>query len=159
MKPRQEYICEEKLVKTENADVKREEMKETQKEPPFIKIYLDTARMFQGIKGINLNILISFCYYITYSNADKNQMQITFNKINKQEIAKTCEISVDMVNKNIKKFVDNGIFFKTECRGVYTVNPFLLAKGKWRNVQEFRSQFDFVDGEWTKQKEIKPKEN
>ena len=129
------------------------------KEPPFIKLYLDEVSNFQKIKGINLDVLLSFCSYITYCNESKNQMQITFNKINKTEIAQKCGISVVMVNKNIKKFVDGGIFFKTDCRGVYIINPFLLAKGGWKNVKVIREQFQIVGSKWEKKKEFSSEDN
>ena len=30
-------------------------------------------------------------------------------------------------------------------RGVYIVNPYIIAKGKWENVKKLRATFDFIE--------------
>lgn len=134
-----------------------EVVKTVEKEPPFIKLYLNTMLEFQGIKNISVDILISFCNYITYAN--NKQMEIYFNKRNKEEIAKNHKMSVSMVNKYITKCIEANIFFKTDCRGVYLVNPFLIAKGEWKNIKLLRTEFDYCNGTWTLKKGISENEN
>lgn len=125
-----------------------ESVKTTQKEPNFVKIYVDTILTFKGIKNISSDFLLSMCRYISYANDDKKQMQIIFNKIIKQQLADDCKISIDMVNKNIKKCVNAGILFKTEYRGFYIVNAFLFARGEWKNIKSLQAEFDFISGHW-----------
>lgn len=114
---------------------------------------------FSGLKNFPTNVLISFSSHITYANAKKEQMEIFFNKRNKGQIAKECNISVSMLDKYIKKCVDAGLFFKTDCRGVYKLNPFFLAKGEWGNIKELRAEFDFTGNKWTYTKKFEEEEN
>lgn len=125
-----------------------ENLKVAQKEPDFIKLYLNTMATFSGLKNFPTNVLMSFSNYITYANSRREQMEIAFNKRNKEQMADECNISVSMLDKYIKKCVDAGVFFKTDCRGVYKLNPFFLAKGEWNNIKELRAEFDFIDNKW-----------
>lgn len=123
-------------------------IRSVQKEPNFIKVYLDTMMAFNGVKGIPASVLISFSNYITYANTNMQQMEISFTQRNKKQISEELGISVDMVRKYITKCVENGVFFKSEFRGTYIVNPWLIARGEWKNITQLRAEFDFMDGKW-----------
>lgn len=30
-------------------------------------------------------------------------------------------------------------------RGVYIVNPYIIAKGKWNDIKKFRTTFDYIE--------------
>ena len=62
------------------------------------------------------------------------------------------------VERYVKKSVDNGLLFRTNYRGVYEVNPFMIAKGKWESIKKLRANFDYVDGKWTRIIEYKDPE-
>lgn len=70
------------------------------------------------------------------------------NKISRNAIAKYCDISESMIAKYIKRCVDATILFKTDARGIYEVNPWLIAKGKWENIKELQASFQFIKGKW-----------
>lgn len=134
-------------------------VKTSQKEPDFIKLYLDTMLTFKKIKGISVDIIIAFSRYITYANNEDKQMQIILTKAVKEEIANELKIKMNMIDKYIKKCVDAGIFFKTKYRATYTVNPFLIAKGEWKNIKSLRAEFNFNDGSWSYIKGISENED
>lgn len=55
-----------------------------------------------------------------------------------------------MTQKYIRRCVAKGVIFTTRDRGVYEVNPWLIAKGKWAHIKELQANFSFVDGKWTR---------
>ena len=60
-----------------------------------------------------------------------------------------------MCNKYIKIAENNGILFKTGDRGVYEVNPWMIAKGKWENIKKLQTEFEYVNGKWRRTIEYK----
>lgn len=135
-----------------------EEIKTKSKEPDFVKIYLNTVMSFNGIKNITSDFLLLLCNYITYANNDKIQMRCILNKMIKEEMAQQLNIKINMIEKYIRKCVDAGILFKTEYRGTYIVNPFLFARGEWKNIKSLQTEFDFVNGTWKYVKKFKTRE-
>lgn len=63
-------------------------------------------------------------------------------------MSENYDISISMINKYIRKMVEYGVLFKTEERGTYDVNPWLIARGEWKNISQLRTEFDFVNGKW-----------
>lgn len=118
-----------------------------EREPNFVKLYVDTMKAFNGAHDIPTDVLLAFTKYITYANGD-TQQQIYLPKPIKQQISNDVGISVSMIDKYIKKMVDAGVLFKSDCRGFFIVNPWLIAKGDWKNISKLRAEFDFVDGTW-----------
>lgn len=135
-----------------------EEIKTKQKEPDFVKIYLNTIMTFQGIKNISSEFLICLCNYITYANDEKTQMRVIINKMIKDEMSAKLDIKINMIEKYIRKCVESGILFKTEYRGTYIVNPFLFARGEWKNIKSLQTEFDYANGTWKYTKKFKTKE-
>jgi hypothetical protein len=125
-----------------------EEIKTIQKEPDFIKLYLNTVLTFNGIKNISIDFIMLLCNYVTYANDDHTQMKVVINKAIKDEMSKALDIKTNMIDKYIRKCVDSGILFKTEYRGTFVVNPFLIARGEWKNIKSLRTEFDYVNGTW-----------
>lgn len=70
------------------------------------------------------------------------------NKTTRRAIADYCKCGDNWTAKLIKASVDNGILFKTEDRGTYEVNPWLIAKGRWENIKALQANFEFVSGKW-----------
>lgn len=135
-----------------------EEIKTKAKEPDFVKVYLNTVMTFQGIKNISSDFLICLCNYITYANDEKTQMRVIINKMIKDEMSIKLNIKINMIEKYIRKSVEAGILFKTEYRGTYIVNPFLFARGEWKNIKSLQTEFDFINGTWKYTKKFKTEE-
>lgn len=147
-----------RIIDVNTGEIIREEseiIKTQQKEPDFIKIYFNTIMHFNGIKNISADFLILICNYITYANNKKEQMRCVLNKMARDEISKELKVTSSMIDKNIKKCIDAGILFKTDYRATYIVNPFLIARGEWKNIKSLQTEFDYINGTWKYIKQFK----
>ena len=118
-------------------------------EPDYIKLYYRTMLAFNQIEGLSLNFLLSISKFIEWAN-DGKPMFITLNKRVKGEIQNDCELKSAQVDRYIRLSVESGLLFRTEYRGVYEVNPFMIAKGKWDSIRSLQCQFDYLNGKWVR---------
>lgn len=125
---------------------RREVVQVADKEPDYIKLYLDCICTFKGLnKGLS-TILIAFCSHMTWADDEESGKQVIFvNSITKKSVAKKVGVGVDRLNKALKDIVEAGIFRRI-ARGCYEVNPFIIAKGKWSDIKTLRANFDFMNG-------------
>ena len=121
----------------------------TSAEPDFIKVYYETMMAFHQIHDIPVTFLLSLSKILEWSN-DGKPLKVILNKCNKDMIAEECNVTLSQVDRYIKKSVNNGLLFRTKYRGVYEVNPFMIAKGKWDSIKQLRTQFDFIGGKWVR---------
>lgn len=122
-------------------------------EPDYIKIYYETMMAFNQIHDIPISFVVAASSFIEWTNEGK-PIYITLNKRIKQEMSESCGVDVRQIERYIKKAVETGLFFRTVYRGVYEVNPFMIAKGRWESVKKLRASFDFVNGKWERIAEI-----
>lgn len=142
----------EKIISTvdintgEVINEKKEVILPSEREPDFIKLYIDCVCAFNGLNKALSPILIAFCSYMTWAN-DSHEGQIIFmNSYTKEQVSNKLGISVKRVNQALTDIVKADIFRKIEGkRGVYKVNPYIIAKGKWTDVKALRANFDFVN--------------
>ncbi len=134
---------------------KEEVVNKTSKEPDFIKIYYETMLAFNQIHGIPIAFVLSLSKFIEWTNEGK-PMYITINKRIKEILQDDCGVKLAQINRYITMSVKSGLLFRTEYRGVYEVNPFMIAKGRWESIQELQCKFNFVGGKWVR--EIREKE-
>lgn len=115
-------------------------------EPDFIKVYYKTMLAVQDIDDLPLSFLLALSCHINYANDEK----ILFfnNKTTRRSIAEACDVKDNMIAKYVQRSVKCGVLFKTEDRGTYEVNPWLIAKGKWDKIRELQASFSFVEGKW-----------
>lgn len=115
-------------------------------EPDFIKVYYKAMLAVQDIDDLPLSFLLALSCHINYANDEK----ILFfnNKTTRRSIAEACDVKDNMVAKYVQRSVKCGVLFKTEDRGTYEVNPWLIAKGKWDKIRELQASFSFVAGKW-----------
>lgn len=128
-------------------------------EPDFVKLYYKTMMAFQGVDDIPLKFIISMSSHMSWSNEGQ---PITFQntRLVREAICAECEIKDSMCKKYIYRCIDSGILFPKEgYRGAYEVNPWLIAKGRWDNLKELRTNFDFVNGKWSRTVEVKDEVN
>lgn len=120
--------------------------KRTSDEPDFIKVYYRAMMAVNELDEIPLSFLIALSAQIGFTNGDR----ILFynNKSTRREIAEYCGIGDNMVQKYLRRCVTKGVLFTTQDRGVYEVNPWLIAKGKWAHIRELQANFYFVSGKW-----------
>jgi len=101
------------------------------KEPEYIKLYIqDIARIKDLPKGMDA-ILITFLKNMSYNNIVPVYMPI------KKLIAREFGVSISYINKAIDRFYKCGIFIRAD-RGLYIADPNLFGKGKWTDIKELR---------------------
>jgi hypothetical protein len=129
----------------------------TSTEPDYIKVYYETMMAFNQIHDVPVSFVLSLSKFLEWTNDGKPQCA-TINKRAKEIMSEDCKVDVRQVERYVKKSVDNGLLFRTNYRGVYEVNPFMIAKGKWESIKKLRANFDYVDGKWTRIIEYKDPE-
>lgn len=118
-------------------------------EPDYIKVYYRTVLAFNGIQGIPVEFLMAVSCFISWTN-DSEPMLYNSTKIVRESVCKTLNIGPQMYKRYLHRCVETGLFVKKEdYRGVYEVNPFFVAKGRWSSISQLRAQFDFVNHQWT----------
>lgn len=119
-------------------------------EPDYVKIYYRTVLAFGGITDISVDFLMAMSSFITWTS-DTEPMLFQNTKITREQISAACHIKVDMYRKYIARCVKNGLLIvKPGYRGVYEVNPFFIARGRWEDIKQLRATFDFIGGKWSK---------
>lgn len=129
----------------------------TSAEPDYVKVYYETMMAFNQIHDVPVSFVLSLSKFLEWSNNGKPQCA-TINKRIKSIMCEDCNVSLPQIDRYIKKSVDNGLLFRTEYRGVFEVNPFMIAKGKWESIKQLRTQFDFIGGKWERITEFKNEE-
>ena len=144
------YTKEERTIDVTTGEVlsvTQQTIVKTSAEPDFIKVYYETMMAFNQIHNIPTCFVLSISKFLEYTNEGKPQY-VTINKRIKEVMCEDCSVSIPQLNRYIKTAVDTGLLFRTEYRGVYEVNPFMIAKGKWESIKQLRTNFDFVGGKW-----------
>lgn len=116
--------------------------------PNFIKVYLDCILTFNGGKYIPSDFLIELCKYVTYDNKKGEQMYVKIAKKERDEIASALGVADSTIKRHLKNCIDNGILFKYNRRSYFILNPFLIAKDEWSNINELKAEFNFISGTW-----------
>lgn len=122
----------------------------TDNEEDYIKVYkyLNTVFAFKNIKLSLVPALMEISSYMTF--ADKGQT-VVMHKGMKEEICKTLGIGLPRLDIIIRDLKKADILRPSEYRGVYAINPFVVARGKWSDIKQLRSTFDFDAGLLTTQ--------
>ncbi|MCM1234653.1 MAG: hypothetical protein NC489_31510 [Ruminococcus flavefaciens] len=128
-------------------------------EPEYIKIYTNTQLCLSNLDSSLAPVIIAFGPYMTYADNPKYKHMVQTSDIIREGVASTLGVSTKRVEQLIKKLVENGIFIpiyrekeingvikRTKKRGVYFVNPWVIAKGHWKDIKKLQQKIDFVKG-------------
>lgn len=125
----------------------KEIVKMQEREPDYIKLYLDCVCTFKGLNKALSPILVAFCSYMTWADSKHVKQVIFMNKYTKDAVAKDVGVTIDRVNQALRDITKADIFRKIDgSRGVYEVNPFIIARGQWSDIKVLRANFDFMNG-------------
>ena len=144
------YTHEETIIDVVTGEVlecTQKTIAKTSAEPDFIKVYYETMMAFNQIHDVPTSFVLSLSKFLEWSNEGKPQCA-TINRRAKEMMCEDCKVSLPQIDRYIKKSVETGLLFRTEYRGVYEVNPFMIAKGKWDSIKKLRANYDFVGGKW-----------
>lgn len=111
------------------------------KEPPYVKMYLDTILYLKDLpKGYNA-ILLSFLKHMSYADSSDPQV-IYINQAMKKKIAKDLGVSLSRINNAITDLVKGEVFERIDI-GAYRVNANLFGKGEWQDIARLRLNITF----------------
>lgn len=139
------------VVQQETGLIIEEERETTIKtdEPDYIKLYLNAWCVFKDIKGVNLKLLYQILPYMTYA---QEQQIIGFTTYIKKKIASELDwaekSSLNRFNHELKKMCDAGVLKKID-RDTYQVNPELIGRGAWKDINKLRATFNLANGKVT----------
>lgn len=147
------------LIEKETVDLSTGEIKSTQKdttyfvdrEPNFVKLYLDDVAKIACLNNRETNAFYQFVSQMSYNNLVPLTGPI--RDIVMQSLNITEERTFERLIKSLK---DKGILVpltkigkdgQTKVhRGFYLINPELVAKGQWVDIQRLRLAIDYTDG-------------
>ena len=121
-------IEDEQGVKKEVTQVKTFK---PQGEPSYIKLYLQDISYLNNLPSGTDKILYEFLKYLNYEN------EIVLTKVIKQRIADKLKLSLGHVNNKIQSLSKLEVLIRVG-QGVYSINTFILAKGKWNEIIKHR---------------------
>ena len=120
-------------------------MVQFKKEPEFVKLYLDCLGVFTKNGGLDscLNdMLLAVLRRMTYAT---DEQIVSLNAYVKESICKETGKSPKRLEQAITIWVKNKVLVRV-ARGVYKVNPYILGRGDWRDIENLRATFDFSSG-------------
>ena len=79
---------------------------------------------------------------------------VNLNKVTKSMIAENMGVSIKRLDQVIAELRDFDILRKIQ-NGVYSVNPYIVARGAWADIRKLQMQYDFMTGEMTTVANIK----
>lgn len=122
-------------------------------EPEYVKIYTDCLLAFNHLDIALSPYIVAFAKWMTYANFDNPDYRCTVRtgEIERQDVAHCVGVSESMVKKAIAQLVKAEVFIPISkggrrLRGIYFVNPWVMAKGEWKDIKQLRAQFEFVSG-------------
>lgn len=109
------------------------------KEPTFVKLYLDDLAKLKGLRKSHMLVLYSLLKYMNYAD-DKNAPQVVIinSYVKKNILLDNREIaSTQTISDAVSALKKQGIL-KAVGRTAYLVNPHIIGKGEWRDISELR---------------------
>lgn len=113
-----------------------------EKEDDYIKVYKYTTTIF-AFKGISLALVPAVLEIGKYMSYAETGQLVCFNKVMREQIAKTLGISIKRLDQIVKELKDADILRPAGARGLYSVNPFIVGAGNATKIHELRAKFDY----------------
>jgi hypothetical protein len=102
-----------------------------EKEPPFVKMYIEDIGKLNNLPNYVSNILYELLSNMGYNNVVPMYMPI------KMMICEKIGISVNSLNKAIDELYKKGILLR-KARGFYMMDPHIFGRGSWKDVKDIR---------------------
>jgi hypothetical protein len=110
---------------------KRTEVGIFEKEPPFVKMYIEDIGKLNNLPQFVNNILYELLSNMGYNNVVPMYMPI------KLMICEKIGISINSLNKAIDELYKKGILIR-KARGFYMMDPYIFGRGSWNDVKDIR---------------------
>lgn len=137
-------ITQTKIVDADTGEITNEvetTVFTSEREPNYVKIYLNQIAKLAEIKGWTANILYELIGDTKYAN--EGQM-IVINAGYKELIAEKLDIKTQSVTNAINELKKKGILFKKK-NGVFMLNPQIFGKGEWKDVKKLRYEVELSE--------------
>jgi hypothetical protein len=102
-------------------------------EPNFVKVYLQDILFLSGVPTGVSAVLYGLLRYMDYEN------RVFINTAMKELIAEENGLKFRTVNQAITTLKNNDVLIR-KSRGLYVVNPHLIAKGDWKSIRQIRRE-------------------
>lgn len=133
----------QKTVTDEDGIVLKEEIEKEsflEKEPDFIKVYLEDLSYLKNLPKWTNRILYEILSFMNYEN------EIILTSYLKDKIARKLDINGQKtIDNSISEFVKTGVLIR-EARSVFKANPMYFGKGSWSNIKKIRLEISYKEG-------------
>lgn len=145
------YVKEVVEIKDSDGEVlstKRQEMAMFEKEPPYVKLYLNDIGRLKGLNNSEQHLLNELVFNMGYNNVVPSYKPV------KEMISERLGMKYNTLEKSIKNLYKKGVLIR-KARGFYIIDPELFGRGSWSDVQKIRMTIDYnTDGTKTINTEI-----
>lgn len=136
----------ERIIKTDNDGVILSDetsvsntIRIVEKEPPYMKLYLDDLGLLRKLSKME-NLILHEIFKITQYNTNR----VILNKFYRDEISKNLEIKDQTIRNAISKLSKLDFLIK-QGTGVYILNPNYFAIGDWTALKGLRMTIEYTD--------------
>lgn len=127
-----------------SAKAKRSSSRTSSKEPPYIKFYLDTVMYLSDLQTRHANVLMAILRFAPF--ADFEHQYVVINRSIKMQIANILGTSESFVNHALLDLAKGKILIHDDSSprsSSYQINPHLIARGDWKDIEKLRLHVDF----------------
>lgn len=116
------------------------EISQFEKEPPYVKLYLQDIGRLNGLNNSEQKVLNELVFNMGYNNIVPSYKPV------KQLIANKIGMQYNTLDKSIKELYNKGILIR-KARGLYIMDPNLFGRGTWNEVKKIRMVIEYqADG-------------
>lgn len=123
------------------------------REPDYVKVYTDCQLVFNNLDIALSPYIIAFAKYMTYANNEDSNYRcvIQTTKYIRDAVSELLNVSDRQVQRAIKTLVESEVFIPVSKNGIrqraiYFVNPWVMAKGEWKDIKALRQEFEYISG-------------
>lgn len=134
--------------------VVQNEIRFVDKEPPYMKVYLDDISFLGQLSKVE-NLILHEIFKITQYNTNR----VILNKFYRDNIGEKLGIKDQTIRNAISKLKKLNFLIR-EGVGVYVLNPRYFGSGDWSSLQGLRLIIEYTDqGKSIKLKKMKEKKS
>lgn len=129
-------------------------------EPDYIKIYIGTQLSLNNLSPNLAPLVMAIAPFMTYANDSHYTHMVSMNEAVYESMAHYMGVSYSrakhyrqiledahIIIPMYKQVEKDGVITRKRKRGQYFVNPWVVAKGSWKDVKKLRQNIDFVKGQ------------
>ena len=118
--------------------IPRKNSTQSRGEPEFVKLYVDGLNLLKDLPKSHTAVFYSLLRYMTYAD-DKNPQVIFANSfVKRQIIMENPEIMSTQTIMNAISNLKKKEILEEVGRATYRVNPRIIGKGDWRDIQNLK---------------------